>query len=279
MENLGKVWDYRDVAAVPAALAPYVTELVAYESDLGAPGMHRGLPTTSLTLVLPMGEPLDVGWADESQRQRRWSTVSGLHAAPAAIHHDGVQRGVQVGLTTAGARALLGVPAAELAGELLELEEVAPDLADLPERLHDVSPDEGADEGSRAVVRALLGALSRHGEAAPRAEVGRALAGLTRGERVADVADEVGYSRRRLSTLVREETGLAPKEYQRVARFQASRALMGRAPLAEVAAVCGYADQGHLAREWSDLAGCAPSTWLREEFPFLRDLEPASAAS
>ena len=45
------------------------------------------------------------------------------------------QRGIQLGLTTAGARALLGVPAAELAGELLELEDVGPDLADLPERL------------------------------------------------------------------------------------------------------------------------------------------------
>jgi len=263
------------MAAVPEALAPYVTELVAYESDLGAPGVHRGLPTTSLTLVLPVGEPLDVGWADESQRQQRWSTVSGLHAAPAAIHHDGTQRGVQLGLTTAGARALLGVPAAELSGELLTLEDVAPDLADLPERLHDVS----LDEGPRLVVRALVRSLSRHGEAAPRAEVGRALAGLTRGGRVSEVADEVGYSRRRLSTLVREETGLAPKDYQRVARFQASRQLMGRAPLAEVAAVCGYADQGHLARDWSDLAGCPPSTWLREEFPFLRDHEPAPAAS
>src|SRR3954468_6860664 len=249
------------MAAVPEALAPYVTELVAYESDLGAPGVHRGLPTTSLTLVLPVGEPLDVGWADESQRQQRWSTVSGLHAAPAAIHHDGTQRGVQLGLTTAGARALLGVPAAELSGELLTLEDVAPDLADLPERLHDVS----LDEGPRLVVRALVRSLSRHGEAAARAEVGRALAGLTRGGRVSEVADEVGYSRRRLSTLVREETGLAPKDYQRVARFQASRQLMGRAPLAEVAAVCGYADQGHLARDWSDMAGCPPSTWLREE--------------
>jgi AraC-like DNA-binding protein len=273
--SVRNVWDYRGVAAVPEALAPYVTELVAYESDLGAPGVHRGLPTTSLTFVLPVGEPLDVGWADESARAKRWSTVSGLHAAPAAIHHDGTQRGIQLALTTAGARALLGVPAAELAHELLELADVAPGLADLPERLHDVTPETGL----RVVEAALTRALARNGEAAPRAEVGRALAGLVRGERVADVADEVGYSRRRLSTLVREETGLAPKEYQRVARFQASRGLVGRRPLAEVAAACGYADQGHLARDWSDLAGCPPSTWLREEFPFLRDLQPDAAAS
>ena len=161
--------------------------------------------------------------------------MSGLHAAPAAIHHDGTQRGIQLGLTTAGARALLGVPAAELAGELLELEDVAPDLADLPERLAGLSPEEGL----AVVARALTRALARNGEAAPRAEVGRALAGLTRGERVGEVADEVGYSRRRLGTLVREETGLAPKEYQRVARFEASRAELGHRPLAEVAASAG----------------------------------------
>jgi AraC-like DNA-binding protein len=76
---------------------------------------------------------------------------------------------------------------------------------------------------------------------------------------------------------VREECGLAPKEYQRVARFEASRAVVGRRPLAEVAAVCGYADQAHLAREWAALAGCPPSTWLREEFPFLQDLDGAKA--
>ena len=74
------------------ALAPYVTSLTAYDVDLGGPGVHRGLPATSLTLVLPLGEPLEVGWHDGTAREARWSTVSGLHAAPAAIHHDGHQR-------------------------------------------------------------------------------------------------------------------------------------------------------------------------------------------
>jgi AraC-like DNA-binding protein len=170
---------------------------------------------------------------------------------------------------------LLGVPAAELAHELLELDDVAPELAHLPERLNDMA----LEAGLRVVEEALTRALARNDEAAPQAEVGRALAGLTRGERVSDVAEEVGYSRRRLGTLVRKETGLAPKEYQRVARFEASRGLLGRRPLADVAAECGYADQGHLARDWSGLAGCPPSTWLREEFPFLRDHESAAAAS
>lgn len=258
-----------------AALAPYVASVVAYDTDLGPPGVHRGLPSTTLTVVLPVGEPLDVGWRGRpSSRRRRWSTVSGLHAHPAEIHHDGHQEGVQVALTVAGARALLGVPAAAVAGELVEAEELgtaAPWLRQLPERLAATPAPDRAD----LVVRALAAELARREGPAPRAEVGRALARLTRGARVQEVADEVGYSRRHLADLVRAEVGMAPKQVQRLGRFEASRALAGRAPLAEVAHRCGYADQSHLTREWVALAGCPPSTWLREEFPFLQDIATA----
>jgi len=269
---------------LPPALAPYVRSAVAYDVDLGAPGVHRGLPSTGLTFVLPVGEPLDVGWAGEpASRTARWSTVSGLHTRPADIHHDGHQTGIQLELTPSGARALLGLPAAAITGEILELGDLSPALANLPERLADA--DTGARaERMRVVERSLLAALARHGAPEPRAEVGRALAGLTRGERVQEVADEVGYSRRHLTTVVRAECGLSPKDYQRVARFSASRARLaaaaatGASSIASVAAASGYADQAHLTREWQALAGCTPTTWLRTEFPFLQDLADQWAA-
>ena len=167
------------------------------------------------------------------------------------------------------------MPAAELAGELLELEDVAPGLADLPERL----ARRGRRRGWRVVARALTRALARNGEAAPRAEVGRALAGLTRGERVGEVADEVGYSRGGSARWCGRSAGWRRRSTQRVARFEASRAAAGptgRSPRWPPA--CGYADQAHLAREWAELAGCPPSTWLREEFPFLQDHEVPGTA-
>ncbi|WP_319804189.1 helix-turn-helix domain-containing protein [Nocardioides dongkuii] len=263
------------MAGVPAPLAPYVSSLVAYDVATGVPGVHRGLPSTALTLVLPVGEPLDVAWAGRPDTRRvGWSSVSGLHTLPAEIRHGGVQRGVQLGLTPLGARVLLGVPAAALAGELLEVGEVAPGLRHLPEQVAVVP------YGARAAVvaAALLAVAARADVRVPRPEVGRALARLTRGVPVQAVADEVGYSRRHLATLVRAETGVAPKQLQRVARLQRSRAMVGRRPLAEVATACGYADQAHLTREWTALAGCPPATWLREEFPFVQDAEPADGA-
>lgn len=259
-------------SAIHPALAPYVVSLTAYDVDLGAPGVHRGLPSPWLTFVLPVGAPLDVGWRDDStSRGRRWSTVSGLHDAPAAIHHDGHQAGVQLALTTAGARALLGVPAAALAGTIVALDELAPALRHLPEQLAACAPP-GRE---RLVEDALLARLT---EVPASPAVGRALARLTRGDQVGAVAADVGYSRRHLSTVVRRECGLTPQGLRRVARFARSREVLGRLPLAEVAQRCGYADQAHLTREWAALAGCPPTTWLREEFPFLQDLHADAGA-
>lgn len=257
---------------MPAALRPYVAGRVPYDVDFGGPGTHRGLPGTTLTFVLPVDEPLAVSWVGtQGSRHSAWSSLSGLHAAPAAIHHHGHQRGIQVAITLRGARALLGRPASDLAGALTDLDEALPDLADLPERLHDV--DSWAERVA-LVDRVLAGLLVRHGDAAPRAEVGRALAALTTGARVDQAASEVGYSRRRLSALVRAECGVTPKAFQRIARFQRSRRRLAVDPtgsLASLAAECGYSDHAHLTREWVALAGCTPTTWLREEFPFVQD--------
>ena len=259
------------VPPVPVALRRYVAARIPYDVDFGAPGVHRGLPSTTVTLVLPLDDPLRVSWADRPDTLHgAFSSLSGLHAAPAAIHHDGTQRGVQLALTVEGVRVLLGRPAADLSGELTDLEEavVPAALRELPERLH-----AAATWPARVALvdRTLAALAARGGDAAPRAEVARALALLTAGGGVAEVADEVGYSRRRLGTLVRAECGLAPKELQRVARLEVTRRVLGRRPLAEVAALCGYADQAHLAREWRALAGCTPTAWLREEFPFVQD--------
>jgi len=272
-----------------ATAAPLVTSCHAYDVVLDGPGTHRGMPSTSVTFVLPLHDRLDVAWWDAPRtRQRGWSVVSGLHTTPALIRHTGRQAGVQLDVTIAGARALLGVPAGVLARELLTVEDLAgraPWLRDLPERLADAD----GWAARSAVVRRVLeqaGRARAAGDGVPpvRAEVDRALVLLERGARVAAVADEVGYSRRRLSTLVRDETGLAPQELARVARLGRSQATLrrqagaGAVRLADVAAETGYSDHAHLTRDWRDLAGCTPSDWLREEFPIVQAGDAAPVA-
>ena len=64
------------------------------------------------------------GVDDGSPVTRFVSVAGGLMRRSVAIHHDGRQRGVQVALTPLGARALYGMPAAELAQRLVPLDEL-----------------------------------------------------------------------------------------------------------------------------------------------------------
>lgn len=260
------------------ALTPYVASLVPYDVTMGGPGIHRGMPGTTMTFVLPLGEPIDVSWAGGQSRRVGWSTVAGLHTRHAEIHHGEHQLGLQLELTVLGARALFGLPIGVLAGEMVDLDDLAgdisPGLRHLPDELASL-PD--SESRVRLVNRRLVEALAASGAPGPRAEVGHALARLSGGASVGDVAEETGFSRRHLGTMVRAECGLAPKQFQRLARFETSRhrwrrALSeGRGTLAELAVECGFADQAHLTREWTALAGCTPTAWAEQEFPFVQD--------
>jgi AraC-like DNA-binding protein len=92
--------------------------------------------------------------------------------------------------------------------------------------------------------------------------------------RVAEVARDVGWSRRHLTARLHAEVGLGAKDLARVSRFQRSRSMMVNSarPLADIAADCGYTDQSHLSNEWRDFAGCTPGQWLAAEAPALSRL-------
>jgi AraC-like DNA-binding protein len=91
--------------------------------------------------------------------------------------------------------------------------------------------------------------------------------------RVQDLADEVLLSPRQLRSLLVAELGLSPKQLLRLFRFHSVIGhLATRSPsLADVAAASGYADQSHLTREFRQMAGCSPTTWLVEERRNIQD--------
>lgn len=252
---------------VQASLTPYVASLAGYDQPARVE-VHRGLPSTVVVVVLALHKPLEVGWWDaRGDTSSYFAVASGLHTRPAAVGGSQPQRGIWLALTPAGSRALLGVPAAALADQILDLPAVAPHLGELPERLAEARcwPDR-----LRLVERVLLAALDRNLGGTVRREVTEAIPQLTGTATVEGAANHVGWSRRHLSTAFGTELGVTPKVYQRIARFEASRRRLTtptRQGLAAVAAASGYADQAHLTREWTTLAGCPPAAWLRAEQP------------
>ncbi|MGK5677897.1 helix-turn-helix domain-containing protein [Actinoplanes sp. URMC 104] len=265
------------VRAAPApALAGMVASYTGYRQRGVAPMRHLGLPSPHLTLILTLDDPLVMA-AHPDPRQPPGSfdaLVGGLHTRPAVITHDGRQSGVQVALWPLGCRALLGMPAGELAGLDVDAAEVlgVRAVAAIRERLV------GAPDWPSRFAVLDEEFRSRLTPARGRPEVAYAWERVLRGAPIASVAAEVGWSDRHLTDRFRAETGLRPKQAARVARFdRARRALRPGQPIGDVAAAHGFADQSHFVREFRALAGCTPSQWLAAEFGFVQALQSVGA--
>lgn len=289
------------IGAPAPALAGLIDSYLAYRTVGGTARLHRGLPTGTLTFIVSIDEPIvTVDGPHDAPAAGRTSyhaAVAGFHTGPSYIACPANYAGLAINLRPAGARRLLGLPASALAGHTVELADITGPIGrELWERLQEAPPDDAATwfAAGDQVLQRLLG---RHESAATAAstasEVRRAwqLLDASGGStHITAVAEEVGWSRQHLNRRFQAEFGVSPKQLARIVRIERSRdALRGRparSPLgrelashgpvtsfADLAAVCGYADQAHLTREWSDLAGCTPATWCREEgvVPFLQD--------
>jgi AraC-like DNA-binding protein len=152
--------------------------------------------------------------------------------------------------------AWLGVPADELRDQTADLEALWPSrpARDLAEQ---VSADPAPAMEAWAAQRAADGQVDPLGP--------RVLRMATAGMSVAAMARQLGMSPRQLHRRCLPTFGYGPRRLVRVLRMgRALGAALAGAPLAQVAADCSYADQAHLSREFSSLAGTTPAVLVRE---------------
>ena len=189
------------------------------------------------------------------------------------MEHEGEVLGIELDLTPAGARSLIGMPARELSGMVVRLDALLRGCSD--QLLEELTEARTWEDRFGVIDRSVCSSMDLL--PTTRSEVANAWRLIVSGAhpRVAKVADAVGWSGRHLVESFAAEYGLTPKQRFRITRFHRSKQMLQRSGghnLAAVAAACGYFGQSHLAGEWRRLAGRPPSQWLRtEELSFLQD--------
>lgn len=85
-------------------------------------------------------------------------------------------------------------------------------------------------------------------------------------DKIDTIASRYGISSRYLQKLFLQHTGLTPKLYSKINRFQHSLRLVTKkeAPLTSIAYDCGYFDQSHFIREFKSFTGLTPSGYSLE---------------
>ena len=88
-------------------------------------------------------------------------------------------------------------------------------------------------------------------------------------DNIENVAERYGITSRYLQKVFLQYTGLTPKLYSKIHRFQNSLNLVikSEAPLTTIAYNCGYSDQSHFIREFKTFTGTTPSGFAPEKSP------------
>jgi AraC-like DNA-binding protein len=248
--------------AAPAALRPHVLGYLGYHEWTPKPLRRLEVPSDEVHVIISFGPEVRVPAPVRS-------FVAAPHTEHAIVDSDGEQHGIELRLTPIGTHMLLGVPMHELADRVTPIEDLlGREGAELPERLYEAR----TWPARFALLDRLL--ARRLAEArAPAVGVEHAWSRLVQTHGAASVealADEVGWSRRHLFARFRHHTGLPPKVFARILRFQRAAALMAdpRGPsLCEIALDCGYYDQAHLNRDFRAFAGRTPTDLLARRLP------------
>ncbi|NUP06200.1 MAG: helix-turn-helix transcriptional regulator [Polyangiaceae bacterium] len=251
--------DERSLEPHPA-LRPLVHEVRTLVVMPGSRRVMTKLPNPTASLVLCLSRDGET---------KLLAVGPGTHASYKRV--TAVPFYTRVALRPGAARGYFGVPLHELVdrvapirslwgrrGETLE-EELASLTGDPPAML-------------LALERELLHRLQHHDETAARRRLlGRAVAALdanpARGEPIAELARMLRVSERYLRQLFREEIGISPKHYARIARIRRVVSQMGAGRLARLATDHGFYDQAHLTSEFRDLLRVTPRAFLAGELP------------
>ena len=260
--------EFRDVRGLSARLAAAGVTTTPYEISHVRPGTHLGISSPTVTLIIDLHDGLRLTGPGLVGPTTYRCCIGGLHDAPFTIHHDGVQRGVQIDLSPAGIRRTFGIPVAELGPSTFSLDLLAPDLS---ARLYENLRAAPASEQGRVAAGLLADAVAtrfdeRSSDAGGDAFVAWDAIIAARGRiTVAELVERSGWSARHLTGLFTAEFGMGPKQAARLVRFDAARrALDAGGAAVDVAFDAGYADQAHMSREFAGFLGLSPRGYLRQ---------------
>ena len=237
--------------------------------DPAHPVEERVLPDGGVHLIFNLGDPPAVPDGDGSA-----AVAVGARCQPSIIHMAGRVEHVTVTLRPGGMAALLGVPAAELAGHDVPLDALwGPRAAEALERLAAAPLGPARAAAMQAVLLERLAARAPRPDASA-AEAVRRIERARGRIRVRELAAALGIGERRLEQVFHRHVGLSPKAVCRIARFRSTVSLLQREPdraWSDLAYSCGFYDQSHLVNEFQALAGLAPGDFRERGCGFFQD--------
>jgi AraC-like DNA-binding protein len=264
--SIASLWSYHTLTRDPGRrdITLHPDGRQEYWLDRSDPLLNTILPGTHVSIVINGGDDWAAGRALATSALLPRACVVGPVTRSRILHVGKSVRAVGAVISPVFAFDVLGVPAAELVDRIVPLDDVwQPNEVD--RMLHSHAHQEPIaaisvlrDEVTARLCRPHGGAVSRACPQLITAQGGRVS--------VDAMAARYGVSRRRFGREFFEATGLPPKLYARISRFQSLvHALLSSdvSRWASVSLSAGFYDQAHMINEFRAFAGSAPTTFFR----------------
>ncbi|WP_247663088.1 AraC family transcriptional regulator [Micromonospora sp. U21] len=250
-------WSLVDVVVPrPSARLPGV-RMAGFRHRACAPVDIAMVAHPSITLIVDLSEETGLTYAVDGQH-RSGSAVVGLLPGDLRATGRGFGECLQIRLEPVAAAAVLGA-STEICGAVVSLDDVWGRAAERAEaRLRATA---SWDERFAIAAEILGRRLDTRRPADPEVAHAWRRTRTSRGRvRVDSLADEVGWSRKRLLSRFRSQLGITPKRAARLVRFDYAVHLLAVGHSAATAAIeSGYVDQSHLHRDVLEFAGQTPT--------------------
>jgi len=250
---------------VPVPLAGYVGSLIAYRETIpaGFEVIERVLPDGAVRLIVEFGD------ARNGATGVVRVLAAGASVAPVVLRLQGKLEGLSLALRPGAAAAVLGIPADDLTGRAVSLQELwRGQEAGMLERLA-ATPNDAVRVG--LLFEILQRRLRMHRPVAgdrgrqQAMKAAQLIAQASGHQGLRQVAAEIGVGERRLQQIFRQHVGLSPVQWRRLARLHGCLRALRAQPVtrwADVAAGSGFYDQSHLVKEFKALCGMTPGLFL-----------------
>jgi AraC-like DNA-binding protein len=214
---------------------------------------ERVMPTGCMNLVLGIGNSAHIS-----------AVVSGARTQSFVLDTSRPLSLIGVSFKPGGGYPFFGVPSGELQDQNIPLEEFWKQQSHGVHERIIAARDVAAK--FRILESALLARLNQRG--AHSGAVAYAVHAFDQPETVSSVGAVVEYtglSPRRFIAAFRDQVGLTPKAFCRVARFRRVIGHIGSSPRvdwADIALRCGYFDQAHFNHDFREFAGISPTEYI-----------------
>lgn len=225
---------------------------------------RRELAGTTGTLIVNLGSDLEIidASGDQQWLHAGEGFIAGTAQATSLSRSTGAMSGVHIRAPLTTLARIAAVPLAELTNRVVTLADLpGTKPAQIGERLLDA---EAAEARWAVLDQFVAERLAASEPAHPTLPL--CLSRLAAGQRVQSLADEIGWSRKQLAQRFQAATGLHPRAFIGLARFERFMNLLQVEPdteLAGAAVAAGYADQAHLTREVRRYAAATPAELRR----------------